>query len=378
MGLKNQAARDDTHAIDHPMWSIEAGEHPVTTTVATDDDASQRSGDAPPLAPFPSSTFIDALRAATQTSGVAAPTRPPSDHQPEAVVAPAPGARIQPSSDEWAGPEHNTMTVDAMVTANKSTPSPERVASIDPRSTSEGDDCGLTPAGWYPDPAGRFDVRYWNGHAWTEHVMTEEKPTVDAARPDGTDRLWLDAVVDLGLLRKSRVVVTNELIRFENRTVMLRDVSAISWSGMSGRGFVDARLSCTLWTADTKFRLEFAVARFERAQLARLRRAFYSISASVAHNVEPRLVEDRLATLERGEVVHVGPVALRTSGITLTRVGRKRHFGWGDVAVTERRDGVAVIGFGTGDEIVTLEVPTILRDAVLLPELIRACVTRFS
>jgi hypothetical protein len=26
------------------------------------------------------------------------------------------------------------------------------------------------PAGWYPDPAVRFELRYWDGAAWTEHV----------------------------------------------------------------------------------------------------------------------------------------------------------------------------------------------------------------
>jgi Protein of unknown function (DUF2510) len=26
------------------------------------------------------------------------------------------------------------------------------------------------PAGWYTDPAGRFELRYWDGSAWTEHV----------------------------------------------------------------------------------------------------------------------------------------------------------------------------------------------------------------
>lgn len=26
--------------------------------------------------------------------------------------------------------------------------------------------------GWYPDPAGRFEQRYWNGAAWTEQVMS--------------------------------------------------------------------------------------------------------------------------------------------------------------------------------------------------------------
>ena len=26
------------------------------------------------------------------------------------------------------------------------------------------------PAGWYADPAGRFELRYWDGTQWTEHV----------------------------------------------------------------------------------------------------------------------------------------------------------------------------------------------------------------
>ena len=26
------------------------------------------------------------------------------------------------------------------------------------------------PAGWYADPANRYELRYWDGSAWTEHV----------------------------------------------------------------------------------------------------------------------------------------------------------------------------------------------------------------
>jgi hypothetical protein len=26
------------------------------------------------------------------------------------------------------------------------------------------------PPGWYADPAGRYELRYWDGTAWTEHV----------------------------------------------------------------------------------------------------------------------------------------------------------------------------------------------------------------
>ncbi len=34
-------------------------------------------------------------------------------------------------------------------------------------STSPGP---AVPAGWYADPSGRFELRYWNGTEWTEHV----------------------------------------------------------------------------------------------------------------------------------------------------------------------------------------------------------------
>ena len=47
--------------------------------------------------------------------------------------------------------------------------------------------------GWYPDPSGRFDKRYWNGRAWTFHVGREagkqvlrDPPTRRAPTPDLT------------------------------------------------------------------------------------------------------------------------------------------------------------------------------------------------
>ena len=36
------------------------------------------------------------------------------------------------------------------------------------------------PAGWYADPAGRFDLRYWDGGAWTEHVSRAGQQHTDS------------------------------------------------------------------------------------------------------------------------------------------------------------------------------------------------------
>lgn len=38
----------------------------------------------------------------------------------------------------------------------------------------------MTPAGWYPDPFGRFQVRYWDGNRWTEHTSTNGVAAIDA------------------------------------------------------------------------------------------------------------------------------------------------------------------------------------------------------
>jgi uncharacterized protein YxjI len=45
-----------------------------------------------------------------------------------------------------------------------------------------------TPApGWYPDPFGRHELRYWDGGAWTEHVSSHGRQSTDA--PDGGTRV---------------------------------------------------------------------------------------------------------------------------------------------------------------------------------------------
>jgi hypothetical protein len=33
---------------------------------------------------------------------------------------------------------------------------------------------GRPPPNWYPDPSANFAMRYWNGAAWTEHVVARD------------------------------------------------------------------------------------------------------------------------------------------------------------------------------------------------------------
>lgn len=41
------------------------------------------------------------------------------------------------------------------------------------------EDSGAHPPNWYPDPYGRHEYRYWDGSAWTEHVSSHGRSTVD-------------------------------------------------------------------------------------------------------------------------------------------------------------------------------------------------------
>lgn len=36
-------------------------------------------------------------------------------------------------------------------------------------------------AGWHPDPSGRFELRFWDGHAWTQHISTAGRQGWDSA-----------------------------------------------------------------------------------------------------------------------------------------------------------------------------------------------------
>jgi hypothetical protein len=47
----------------------------------------------------------------------------------------------------------------------------QAASSTDTRTDSSTDSsAAAAPAGWYADPANRFELRYWDGDKWTEYV----------------------------------------------------------------------------------------------------------------------------------------------------------------------------------------------------------------
>jgi hypothetical protein len=41
----------------------------------------------------------------------------------------------------------------------------------------------VAPASWHPDPTGRFEMRYFDGTAWTEHVVRGGQQSIDPVAP---------------------------------------------------------------------------------------------------------------------------------------------------------------------------------------------------
>jgi hypothetical protein len=46
-------------------------------------------------------------------------------------------------------------------------------------STNVPDGSTVNPAGWYPDPFARAQVRWWSGSGWTDHVATDGREYLD-------------------------------------------------------------------------------------------------------------------------------------------------------------------------------------------------------
>jgi hypothetical protein len=90
--------------------------------------------------------------------------------EPVVVMAPEPEPEpepvVEPSGWAAAPAEAATEVIEAVVVESPApAPEPEPVVV-----TQQAAPASVTPAGWYPDPSGRYEMRYWDGVAWTEHV----------------------------------------------------------------------------------------------------------------------------------------------------------------------------------------------------------------
>jgi hypothetical protein len=55
----------------------------------------------------------------------------------------------------------------------------------------------LLEAGWYSDPTGRYEARYWDGQKWTKHVSHYGAVGTDPVLRARFDRLWIRLIIRL-------------------------------------------------------------------------------------------------------------------------------------------------------------------------------------
>jgi Protein of unknown function (DUF2510) len=97
---------------------------------------------------------------------------------PESPEAPAPTTNTVSEPAGWAVAPEPSSPSPAIDPAPAYTPAPTTTYSPTPASTYSpapvaspaASASSAVPAGWYADPAGRFELRYWDGGTWTEHV----------------------------------------------------------------------------------------------------------------------------------------------------------------------------------------------------------------
>jgi hypothetical protein len=121
----------------------------------------------------PSTTAADDTSTSTESSwgagAGAAVAAESAMAEPESPAAPEPAAAPEPEPEPTPVPEPTPE------------PEPSYTAAATAAATAPAAAASVptTPAGWYPDPSGRYEMRYWDGDKWTEHVSRQGQTYTD-------------------------------------------------------------------------------------------------------------------------------------------------------------------------------------------------------
>jgi hypothetical protein len=135
----------------------------VVSIVSTGGDVTafmSRDGGAPVSTPAPAAVATPEPVVEAAPTAAWSPDPAPVAEPAGWAVAPAPAA--EPTTSWTPAPSYEP----APVAAPSYEPAPAAAPSYEPAPAA----APAVPAGWYADPAGRFELRYWDGGTWTEHV----------------------------------------------------------------------------------------------------------------------------------------------------------------------------------------------------------------
>lgn len=93
------------------------------------------------------------------------------EEAPAAVDEPAGWAAAPDEAADAAADTTDSSIADLAAQVSEPEPEPEPEPAVaEPAAEAAPAAESTVPAGWYADPSGRFELRYWDGAAWTEHV----------------------------------------------------------------------------------------------------------------------------------------------------------------------------------------------------------------
>lgn len=93
------------------------------------------------------------------------------EEAPAAVDEPAGWAAAPEEAADVATDTADSSIADLAAQVSEPEPEPEPEPAVaEPVAEAAPAAESTVPAGWYADPSGRFELRYWDGAAWTEHV----------------------------------------------------------------------------------------------------------------------------------------------------------------------------------------------------------------
>ena len=153
------AGAEPDHAGEPWLGSTTAG-YDTGTTGQESPTPGYETGISSGAATEPGSYDAGATTEPTSSYESAATTEPEASSSYDAGVTAAAAASSEPAASSG---------YDAGVTAAG------RPRAAEPANRRQADEqaaaaASAAPAGWYADPAGRYELRYWDGSAWTEHV----------------------------------------------------------------------------------------------------------------------------------------------------------------------------------------------------------------
>lgn len=236
-------------------------------------------------------------------------------------------------------------------------------------------------AGWHPDPAGRHDLRYWDGRQWTEHVSdggaVSADPLPGPPAAQTLRQLHLDVTVSAGVRGKHRLILDEHAVYWDHHVVPYDQITALAYlTGITKIGAGQGIHTYELWlhTPQREHHVLFSGGRG-------LDNVFETVLTVLGRRVAPRLCAELHARIAAGETVEIGPVALSRIGIRRTgALVRDREVPWSAYAATNFDAGLARVWISDekrGQALfrsMSMKIP----NSVLLPLLLPACAESFG